>query len=58
MKKGKFIILNWWEKDGTDAILIIVPTIGINKIFSTREEAEEYCNTELDGFYKVIDLEE
>ena len=52
-----FIILNWYKENGSDVDLIVEILGGI-RIFFTREEAEEYCNTELNGFYKVVDLEE
>ena len=52
-----FIILNWYKENGSD-IFIVTELLGSIKIFPTREEAEEYCNTELNGFYKVVDLEE
>lgn len=50
-----FIIVNWWY-DRKDAV-IVMDENGEQKRFITREEAEEYCNTELNGHYAVIDLE-
>lgn len=52
-----FIILNWWNVDGSDINVLLGEDLGKPKMFSTREEAEEFCNTELNGFYKVIDME-
>ena len=50
-----FIIVHWWFDSSNPAI--ITDEDGNVKKFTTEEEAQEYCNTELNGHYKVVDLE-
>jgi hypothetical protein len=51
-----FIIVNWWFEGSYAAI--VTHEDGTQKEFVTREEAEEFCNTELNGKYHIIDLED
>ena len=50
-----FIIVNWWY-DGSGAC-VVTDDDGLPMKFSTEEEAQEYCNVEMNGNYKIIDME-
>jgi len=54
---GKFLMVVWQDPSGSDAMVLANPG-GDNKLFATKEEAEEYYNKELNGYYKVIEIEE
>ena len=49
-----FIIVNWWFDGSMPAL--ITDDDGNPRKFITEEEAQEYCNTELNGYYKVVEL--
>jgi len=49
-----FIIVTWWY-DGSFPSIVVTDD-GMPRKFTTGEEAEEYCNTELNGHYKVVEL--
>lgn len=56
-----FIVVAWVGKNG-DKVHIVKQSypyvLGNPKMFETREEAEEHCNTELFGWdWAIIDLE-
>jgi len=52
-----YLIVNWWEPSGKDAI-VITDEDGAARLFSTEEEAQEFYNTKLSGFYTIVKVEE
>jgi hypothetical protein len=54
---GKFIIVNWWLDCDPNTAAIITHENGDVEVFTTEEEATTYGNTELNGHFKVIQLE-
>jgi hypothetical protein len=51
-----YLLVNWHGPKGMDAA-IISDECGMPRIFLTKEEAEEYVNTNLNGSYAIVEVE-
>lgn len=51
-----YLIVSWWETSGKDAV-VVSDEDGAARLFSTEEEAQEYYNTKLNGFYAIVKVE-
>jgi len=56
MEKDLWIIVNWTYGDFS-SINFVTDEDGNTMRFHTEEEAQEFINTELNGYNKVINLE-
>ena len=54
--KEMYLIVSWWETSGKDAV-VVSDEDGAARLFSTEEEAQEYYNTKLNGFYAIVKVE-
>lgn len=50
-----YLLINWYELNGSDAV-VVSDKDGSAKLFSTREEAETYWATEMNGSMAIVEV--